>query len=218
MSIGERLQYGEINYSITSSTSVQVGFGLINSPYTSAVDQNYEENISIPNYITYKSKGYKVASIGAHAFYLCAKIKKVVIPETVVSFGWSCFNNMRSLVELIINPDNKMRVFGMDFLTGTTLSSFFIPSSVKEIEYNSFRYTSNIKFYYCGMRRFNDFNLTIAAAKLIYVSRNYPYESFGNIPVEKTLYCETHRCRTCNIISNRNNRVNILMIVILISS
>ena len=56
MSIGERLQYGEINYSITSSTSVQVGFGLINSPYTSAVDQNYEENISIPNYITYKSK------------------------------------------------------------------------------------------------------------------------------------------------------------------
>ena len=206
MSIGERFQYNEINYSITSSTTIQVGFGLKTSPYTSAVDRNYEKNVSIPNYITYKSQRYKTTSVGAHAFYYCTKIKKVVIPETVVSFEWSCFYSMNSLVELIIHPDNKLRTLGHDFIANTNLSYLFLPSSLKEIASNSFRYTSNTKFYYCGMKKFANFGLS-NAAKLIYVSPNYPFESFGNIPVEKTLYCETRRCRTCKMISNRNNRV-----------
>ena len=216
MSVGERFQYNEINYSIISNTAVQVGFGLTSSPYTSAVAKNYEKNVSIPSFVEYSSKSYKVKVVSAHAFIYCSKIKKVTVPSTITTFEWSCFNAMASLEELIIPGDNKITYIGTDFIANTKLHEFFIPSSVRSMISGSLRDTKNVNFSYCGKRLFSDFAIQNTAS-VIYVSRDYPYGKFGNISVEKTLYCETKHCITMNIKGQRRIELNILIFVCLLS-
>ena len=69
-----------------------------------------------------------------------------------------------------------------------------------------------MKIYYCGMSKFDDFELT-NTPDVIYVSYKYPYDSFGNILVEKSLYCETHKCATLNINSRRKTKFDILFLI-----
>ena len=216
MSVGERFQNGDINYSVISNTAVQVGFGLTYEPYTSAVAKDYDKNISIPSFILYSGKSFKVKRLGAHAFYFCYKIKKVIVPSTVTSFEWSCFNGMSALEELIIPGDNKITYLGIDFIANSPLHEFFIPSSIRSMDYDSLRSTNTVKFSYCGKRRFDNFT-NENTVSVIYVSRDYPYEKFGNINVEKTLYCETKHCITMRIKAQRKIEINILVFTCLSS-
>ena len=70
-----RFQYNGINYSTISTSAVQVGYGLTQEPYNSAVSRDYEGDINIPSYVVYSGKEYKVTKISCHAFYYCRLIK-----------------------------------------------------------------------------------------------------------------------------------------------
>ena len=211
MSVGDRFQYNGINYSLISKTTIQVGFGLGVSPYTSAVARSYTNDINIPSYITYNSKQYKVKRVGAHAFYCCSSIKTITIPPTITSFEWSCFNGMSSLANIIIHGENKMKFISCDILSSTAIKEFFIPSSVNSMDENALHNAKNIKISYCGKNKINNFKLDNTPA-LIYVSRDYPYSSFGGIPVEKSLYCEIHKCKTLNINKGKSLHASIILL------
>ena len=200
MSARARFQFDEINYSLTSASTAQVGFGLSVSPYTSAVPRDYSKNVSIPGFVVYNGKSYKVTRISNHAFLGCGLIQEISIPSTVTTLQISCFNSMTSLVSLIFDGMNQIRSLGADILAYTKLKELVIPSSVTRLHTKIFRYTNsnNVKVSYCGLRKFEDFELT-RAPSIVYVSRNYPYESFGNIPVSKSLYCDHQQCKSCII-------------------
>ena len=134
MSIGDRFQYNGINYSLISTTTAQIGFGLNVSPYTSAVSRSYTNDINIPSYVTHNSKQYKIKKVSIHKFYCCSSIKKITLPPTITSFEWSCFNGMSSLAHIIIHGENKMRYIGPDVFSDTALKEFFIPSSVNSMD------------------------------------------------------------------------------------
>lgn len=49
-------------------------------------DEKYVGDIVIPATITHDGISYRVANIGKKAFYLCAELNSVVIPDSVVGY------------------------------------------------------------------------------------------------------------------------------------
>ena len=186
-----RFQYNNISYSLISDKNAQVGFGLEDQPFTSAVDVDYDaETIIIPSTVYYNNKAYTVTQIGSHAFFQCTKIKIVIISYTIELIGWSSLSII-SLEQIIIPPDTRLREIGTTFIhTSTNLSYFIIPQSVREISPVAFKIGVPSTLYYCGMRKFSiDFELPEGANVTVHVSKAYPYESFGNLSIIKDDFC-----------------------------
>ena len=201
MSAGDKFQFDEINYTIIDRNTCQVGFGYAQEPYTSAVSRTYSKNISIPRYAIKDNKEYLVTVISKHAFYACAYIEVIIVPNCVTELCQSCFGHMTSLKEVIIQDTSQIKKIGFSFILGhPKLKEFYIPSSVKYLDVGAFYgYPySTVKTIYCGQRKFNVQFLYEAVNVTIHVSKQYRYSSFGNIKIVKDATCDTFLCPTIN--------------------
>ncbi len=69
---------------------------------------------SIPGYVRYNGKSYKVTKIGNKAFYKNTKLKTVTIPSTVTEIGNKAFYGCRKLTKVTI-PKNVKVIGGKAF-------------------------------------------------------------------------------------------------------
>ena len=112
----------ESTYSVT-------GMGLCN-----------DTDIIIPN----KHNGLPVTSIGEEAFYQCAELKSISIPESVVSIGKYAFCGCTGLTSITI-PNSMISIKNGAFYYCNGLTSITIPDSVTFIGEGAFRFCYNLQ-------------------------------------------------------------------------
>jgi hypothetical protein len=93
-------------------------------------------------------EGTKV--IAASAFFGCSKLRKVIMPDSVVSIGSDAFSQCQNL-ESVTMSDNLKIIGDRAFSSCANLSSIVIPSSVTHIDHQAFyRCESLVNIKYCG--------------------------------------------------------------------
>jgi hypothetical protein len=102
-----------------------------NDNYKPAIDSKTSGTVTIPEEVN----GYKVTSIGWAAFYECAELQKIIIPQTVTKIGPDAFLGCRKLESADI-PSSVKSIDYQAFMYCKSLTSFIIPDGVTEIPYN----------------------------------------------------------------------------------
>ena len=204
MTTPTRFQYNDINYQVLTQETAQVGYGYEDTPYTSAVDVNYINDINIPSYVfDQNNHQYKVTVISKHAFFICQKIKRFTVSYTVEVIEWSALA-IDSLEELIFESNSHLREVGDDLVHRCTkLKYLALPPSIEIIGIAIFRTGFNSTFYYCGQRKFTTQFVVNDKIKLppVHVPMNYLYKTFGNLQVIKDNFCQ--RIIDCTIYQQR---------------
>ena len=93
----------------------------------------YTGNINIPSEVTIMSRTRKVTSIGDDAFRDCTGLVSVIIPNSVISIGFSAFSGC------------SFPTYGYGGNSYGGLSSVTIGKSVTTIRYDAFRDCNNLK-------------------------------------------------------------------------
>ena len=108
--------------------------------YVSGIGTCTDTDIGIPSI---SPKGDRVTKIGGGAFYCCASITSVTIPDSVTSIGSEVFYNCTLLTSVTI-PSSVTSIGWGAFGYCTSLTSVTIPSSVTSISDNMFYCCSNL--------------------------------------------------------------------------
>ena len=129
---GIKYTYNGIKYLLNNGTATVCG---------SVKEMEY---ITIPSSIQYKGKTYQVTEIDVCAFLMWdavnrvptnPKLKKIVLPKTIIKIGDYAFSGERKLEE--INIPNSVKEIGLGvFQKCKKLKSINIPNGVKEIKKN----------------------------------------------------------------------------------
>lgn len=83
---------------------------------------------SIPGYVKYNGKSYKVTKIGNKAFYKNTKLKTVTIPSTVTEIGNKAFYGCRKLTKVTI-PKNVKVIGGKAFYGCKKITKVMVKSA-----------------------------------------------------------------------------------------
>lgn len=120
------------------------------------VSVDYSGDIIIPSTVEYKSKNYKVTSIGECAFAGCSSLTSITIPESVNSIGKYAFEGCTSLAAVHITnleawcnikynfgsyDSNPLSCAHRLYLNGKEIKELLIPNSVTSI--------ASLVFYGC---------------------------------------------------------------------
>ena len=107
-------------------------------------DKNVSGKVVVPETI----EGYEVKWIGGvysytWAFQGCTGITSIVIPDSVISIGYSAFGYCKSLTEITI-PDSVTEIGNSAFDYCTSLSKVQLPNSLTKIGNYAFRRCENL--------------------------------------------------------------------------
>ena len=122
-----------IYYNITSATdlTVEVTFG---GDYSSNYGNEYIGVVTIPSTVTYRSKTYRVTSIGDYAFEYCSSLTSINIPDGLTSIGDRAFYDCSSLTSVTIPENSQLTSIGDHaFRDCSSLTSITIPDGVTGI-------------------------------------------------------------------------------------
>lgn len=98
----------------------------------SAFEPTYEGDVVIPSIVSYDGENYSVTSIGNWAFEGCANLKKLTLPESLITIDDYSFSGCKRLGEVIWSE--RIEVIGKYAFSGCiSLQSIVIPASVKRI-------------------------------------------------------------------------------------
>ena len=89
-------------------------------------------------------KGVPVKEIGEAAFYECASIENVILPEGIVSIGKSAFSDCDELVSITL-PKTLQKIGDKAFAYSSELKSISIPEGVTIIGTETFRYCYSLE-------------------------------------------------------------------------
>ncbi|MDE5754580.1 MAG: leucine-rich repeat protein [Oscillospiraceae bacterium] len=98
-----------------------------------ACDRDVTGKLEVPEQID----GHTVTAIGEHAFYLCATVTEIRLPETVKSIGKQAFTYCYAL-EYVNIPDGVPAIEDETFLMCKALKTVDIPESVTSIGMRAF--------------------------------------------------------------------------------
>lgn len=88
-------------------------------------------DIIIPETVVYNEKTYIVNNVGDHAFS-GTKIKSIILPNSVSTLGYSCFDNCSNLTSVILSNQIKS-LKGSCFSNCTSLVSITLPNNITEV-------------------------------------------------------------------------------------
>lgn len=130
-----------IYYNITSTNTCSVTFEKYEDyKYKS----NYAGDIVIPETVKYAGKELVVTSIGMDAFYNCAGLKSISLPNTITYIGVEAFYGCSGLFSFVM--PNSVTDIGWDvFHLCSKLEKIVISNSLKIIPNNAFRYCQSLK-------------------------------------------------------------------------
>lgn len=98
--------------------------------WEAGIDNKYDGTVTIPEAVRYKGKVYPVKGIGNYTFYQCRKLRKVVIPNTVVEIKDKAFQSCESLKTLQM-PENLELVEANPFVGCRSLKKFRGPEGTR---------------------------------------------------------------------------------------
>ncbi|MCH5236571.1 MAG: leucine-rich repeat protein [Muribaculaceae bacterium] len=105
---------------------------------------NYSGIIILPESISYKGATYTVTSIGENAFFNCADLQYIELPNSIVTIGNNAFYGCTSLEEVFL-PDSVATLGSSAFRDCSALEHIVIGTGVTEIPEWSFSSCSNLK-------------------------------------------------------------------------
>lgn len=138
-----------IYYNILSSTDFTCSVTYGSSDYNS-----YSGDIVIPEQVTYKNQTYTVTTINGLAFWKCAQLTSVNLPNRITTIASNAFIGCKSLKSIVIPPlvtkipsncfedcedlssidlANVTTIEGSAFSDCSSLESLFIPKSVTKV-------------------------------------------------------------------------------------
>ncbi len=126
---------------VTTENEVAIQFTIISEEQStvkvgdstnSAVDASLSGTIMIPANVTYNEKSYKVTAIANKAFYNCANITEVIIPDVVSSIGAYAFYGCKKMTTITI-PEGVTAISNYSFQGCAALSTVNLPSTIKTI-------------------------------------------------------------------------------------
>ena len=112
------------------------------APRTRAI--NYKGDIVIPENVTFEDVTYSVTSIGYNAFWGCADLTSIEIPNSVTSIGQQAFDRCSGLTSITI-PNSVTSIGELAFLDCTGLASVTIGNSVTSIGNYAFSGCTSLK-------------------------------------------------------------------------
>ena len=115
------------------------------------------------------------ARVGAHAFYRCTALKKVIFADGMIKVEPSCFFSCSSLEEIIL-PDSLQEIRIGAFAKCASLKSVVIPKTVHTIGDSAFENCSNLT----GVKMNNH---TIDFGKDVFTGTPYMDRSFGDFVI-----------------------------------
>lgn len=116
-----------IYYTVTDTTTASAKVAV------AAGDNLYEGNVAIPASVSDGDKVYSVTAIDSKAFYYCAGLTGVTLPESLKEIGSSAFRNCSGLSAVTL-PAGVTTIGYSAFFGCTGLTSINIPESVSVIE------------------------------------------------------------------------------------
>ena len=121
-----------------------------------AVDQSTSGPIEIPSSLG----GCPVTSLGTDAFYGCARITSVSIPDTVANIGYCCFFGCGSLRGGLVIPDSVVNIEAQAFEHCRSLTSAKIGDSVPELKSWAFYDCPNLRSveFGSGLKKIGDWS------------------------------------------------------------
>lgn len=131
--VGTIFTAGGIKYKITAATTVEV----------SENPTSLGGAISLPATVTYNSSNYSVTSIGGGAFYNCAGLISVTIPNSVSSILDSAFWYCSKLATVNI-PNSVTNIAPYAFSGCKSLTSVTIPNSLTSISNDAFAFCNGL--------------------------------------------------------------------------
>ena len=138
-------------------------------------------DLAIPNAID----GYIVTSIGELAFYGCADLESISIPEGVQNIGVWAFSGCSALVDIAI-PESLETIDNYAFYDCESLTIVTIPSGVRHIGYRAFNWCTKLQSIALFKGSYADgyFNTdSLFADKIIYLNSEYTvtYNANGGV-------------------------------------
>ena len=145
--VGEKFKFQTNYYLVTSLDPPTVAVTCQYSGYPSYWDYSEEPygEVVIRSSVTYKNTVFTVTAIGNYAFHGCSRITSILIPESVISFGFCSFKNCSSLISINI-PDSLTFLGSYTFGNCTSLTSIVIPDKVTFIGSYTFFQCYNLTY------------------------------------------------------------------------
>ena len=119
-----------IYYNITSSADLTVE---VTNEVGYYGPDAYSGDMTIPENVVYNGSNYKVTGIGTNAFYECAGLTNITIPNSVTSIGASAFSGCSNLTNIAI-PNSVTSIGTCAFWGCSSLTDITISNSVTNID------------------------------------------------------------------------------------
>lgn len=127
-----------LNYGTVQAADMKYGdyiYTVLNKKVTIKEYRGNDENVTIPAYI----KGLKVTSIGGASFANNESIKKVIIPDSVISIQYNAFANCINL-KIVFLPDGIKTIESGAFRECRSLQAITLPDNLSTLENSVFSY------------------------------------------------------------------------------
>ncbi len=105
----------------------------------------YTGDVVIPEKVTYNGNSYTVTAIDDYAFFYCAQMTSITIPQTVKKIGSWAFSATARLDKITFQGTPQLRTIGAQAFYSSALASITIPKSVTKIDANAFNDCESLK-------------------------------------------------------------------------
>ena len=122
------IEVGGFYYNIISSSDLTVEVTHKGSSW--GLYYEYSGKLVIPETVTYKSKTYRVTTIGSGAFDGCTGLTSVTIPNSVTTIGYFAFRDCTNLKEIYSLSETPPVIYSYTFSNYS--ATLYVPIGAKE--------------------------------------------------------------------------------------